>query len=333
MPSLDIFNDDAFSVQSLTKSINTNAEGQSVPSLLDPLFSEDGVTTTAVSIEKENDTLALVANQPRGSDGQVVSGNKRTLIPFNTLHLPTRATIRADEVQNVRAFGSETDVQTVQAIVNKRLAKMRTILDATLTYHKIGAVTGKIYDADGTSVLLDVYKAFGLTQQTQAMVLNTDGTNVLQKVRDAKRKSEDSIAGAAVITGWLGVVGRGFFDAFVTHPKVEEAFNRWNNGQFLRDDLRKGFNFGEVVWQEYYGRVGNIDFIGADDAYLIPMTSDNIFQTLFAPADHIDTVNTIGLPYYATQELLRHGKGVELEAQSNPLTICTRPRAVIKLSK
>src|SRR5690606_8379116 len=89
MPTLDIFNDDAFSVQSLTKSINEVQEGQAVPTLLDPLFDEESVTTTAVSIERENDTLALVPNQPRGARGQVIVGSKRNMIPFNTLHLPT----------------------------------------------------------------------------------------------------------------------------------------------------------------------------------------------------------------------------------------------------
>jgi hypothetical protein len=29
---------------------------------------------------------------------------------------------------------------------------------------------------------------------------------------------------------------------------------------------------------------------------------------------------------------MRFGKGVDLEAQSNPLNLCTRPRAVIKLT-
>ena len=47
----------------------------------------------------------------------------------------------------------------------------------------------------------------------------------------------------------------------------------------------------------------------------------------------METVNTIGLPLYAKQELMRMNKGVELEAQSNPLNLCTKPRAVIKLVK
>jgi hypothetical protein len=47
----------------------------------------------------------------------------------------------------------------------------------------------------------------------------------------------------------------------------------------------------------------------------------------------METVNTIGLPYYAKQERIPFDKGVQLELQSNPLHICTKPRAIIKLTK
>ncbi len=333
MPSLDIFNDDAFSVHSLTKAINTVTEGQAVPTMLDPLFTEEGVSTTTISIEMENGELSLVSDQPRGAPGQVVVGDKRTLIPFNALHLPVTGTIRADEVQNVRAFGTETEVQTVQALITKRLAKMRTKIDATIAYHRLGAVTGVIMDADGQKVLVNLFQKFNLQQQSQVMALGTGTTDVAQKIRDAMRKSEDNLAGTTMITGWLGICGRGFYDALVGHDKVKAAFDRWNDGQFLRDDMRKGFTFQEVVWKEYYGKVGNVQFIDTDEAYLIPITAEGIFSTTYSPADYMETVNTLGLPYYAAQERLDFNKGVKLEAQSNPLTICTRPRAVIKLKK
>lgn len=333
MLTLDIFNDDAFSVASLTTSINTTPEGQSVPSDLDALFNEEGVTTTVVSIERENDSFALVPAGERGAPADVTRGAQRDMIPFNTIHLPTRGAIKADEVQNVRAFGAETEMQTVESMVASRLQKMRRRLETTIRYHRVGAVTGKIYDANGTKVLLDLYQKFNITQQTVAFTLAADTTDVAQKVRDAMRKSEDVIGGAGIITGWLGICGRGWYDAFVGHEKVKTAFDRWNDGQFLRDDLRKGFSFGGVTWKEFYGKVGDTEFIGTDDAYLIPIGIDDLFITRFSPGDYMDTVNTIGLPFYASQELMKMRKGVDLEAQSNPLNLCTRPRAVIKLKK
>ena len=44
-----------------------------------------------------------------------------------------------------------------------------------------------------------------------------------------------------------------------------------------------------------------------------------------------ERVNTLGLPFYSSSKLLDHDKGVELEAQSNPAHLNTRPKASIKL--
>jgi hypothetical protein len=100
----------------------------------------------------------------------------------------------------------------------------------------------------------------------------------------------------------------------------------------LRNDPRSGFYFGGVYWEEYRGSVGGVDFIASGEAYLVPEGVPDMFVTHYAPADYMETVNTIGLPYYAKQEMMRLNKGVEIEAQSNPLCLNTRPRAVIKLT-
>lgn len=333
MPSLDIFNSDAFGVVSLTNAINITPAGQHVPTLLDSLFEVEGVSTTSISIEREHDGLALVPDAPRGAPGQVVNGSRRDLIPFNTFHLPTRATILADEVQNVRAFGSETELETVMGLVGKRLLKMRAKLEATIRFQRAGAVAGKIYDADGTSLRLDLFDRFDIAQQTHSMGLSSDATKLLTKIVEAKRKAEDAIADSGIISGYMAICGRGFYDALVGHKATVEAFDRFNDGQFQRIDTRAtGFQFGGVEWQEFYGKVGGVDFIGANEAYLIPRGVAGLFLTKFAPANYMETVNTLGQMFYASQEPLPHNKGIDLEAQSNPLSICTRPQAIIKLT-
>lgn len=332
MATLDIFNEDPFRVTGLTAAINQSPEGQQVPDLLDGLFEEEGVSTTTVFIERDHDGLALVPAGERGGPGEPVSGSQRDALPFRTLHLPTRATVYADEVQGIRAFGSESELETVEQLVARRLAKMRARLDATLRFHRIGAVTGKIYDADGSKVLLDAYNRFAITQQSLSFALATASTKIKGKITDAKRLAEDVIADSGVITGWLGVCGRNWMDAFSSHDNVEKAFDRWQDGSFLRTDNRNGFDFAGVSWREYYGKVGSISFIDPDTAYLIPLGVSGLFISRFAPADYMETVNTLGIPYYASMEMLPHNKGVELEAQSNPLNLCTRPRAIIKLT-
>jgi hypothetical protein len=330
MPTLDIFNDDAFSLSSLTKSIN---DAPHQPGRIGQLglFSEEGINTTSLMIEKQGTTLNLVSAGQRGAPAAPVQGDKRQMLSIMPVHLPQRATINADEVQNVRAFGAETEVETVQNIVNKRLNKLRRNLDATIEYQRMGAIKGQVLDADGSTVLLDLFNTFGVSQQTKSLVLGTPTTKVRTKVVEAKRLMEVEL-GNLMYSDIRVLCSAAFFDAFIDHAAVVAAYDRYQNGEFFRNDQRGGFYFGGVFWEEYRGKVGSIDFIADGDAYMIPSGVSDLFVTNYAPADYMETVNTNGLPYYAKQEVMRMDKGIEIESQSNPISICTRPRSVIKLT-
>lgn len=330
MASFDVFKGDGFSLSSLTAAINT---GPHVPTRIGDsgLFSEEGVTTTTVQIEKKGSKLVLVPSQERGGNGVVVNADKRELIPFNTIHLPQRATILADEIQGLRAFGSETEEETVENYVNTRFAKLRRNLEVTLEHHRVGAIKGQVMDADGSSVLVDLYTKFGISKETKSLVLGTAGTKVKTKLMEAVRKLEDNL-GASMYTGLICYCSATFFDALTGHATVKEAYERWQDGAALRDDMRNGFTYAGITFVEYRGKVNGVDFIEDGKAYLVPEGIPDMFMTNFAPADYMDTVNTIGLPFYANQEIKSMNKGVDLEAQSNPLCVNTRPDCVIELS-
>ncbi len=333
MAAIDIFENDAFGVMSITASINENPEGQKVPTVMNELFQEEGVISPIVSIEKDGDSLALVPAKERGDPGTAFEKASRDLIPFKTIHLPQAGGIDADEVMGVREFGTETEVQQMSRVVGRELMRMRRRLDATIAYQRICAVKGKIYDADGSTLLLDVFAHFGLVQQSLNMLLTTGSTKVKTKVLEAIHKSEDAMGDSEMVMGYRVLCGRNFFKSLVSHADVEKAFDRWQEGAFLRTNSRPGFDFAGAVWQEYYGKVGGIEFINTDEAYLMPIGVNDLFMTSFAPANYIETVGSVGVPYYAKQELRKFGKGIDIEAQSNPLNICTRPRTVIKLTR
>ena len=84
--------------------------------------------------------------------------------------------------------------------------------------------------------------------------------------------------------------------------------------------------------------MNGVRFVEANVAYAVPegvMTEKgSLFQTNFAPADFMETVNTLGLPIYAKQAPDPSGlnRFVNVHSQSNPLCLCLRPRAVIQLT-
>ena len=328
---LDIFNDDAFSLSQLTVAINDLPKTYNRIAEMG-LFRERGITTTTASIERKGHLLSLVEARPRGAPGKPHTPERGKLIALKAIHLPQRTAVLADEVQNLRAFGSETDVQTVMTLLREKMAGMRRDLDLTIEYQRMGALKGLVLDSDGTTEIYDMFEVFGLTKTTHAMTLGTAGTDVLAKAIGARRKLEAKLGGA-MFNGIRVLCSPGFFDALTGHAAVKDAFARWNSGEFLRTDYHNsGFPFAGMFFEEYSGNVAGVPFIPADKAYMVPLGVPDMFMTLYAPADYMDTVNTIGLPYYAKQERMGFDKGVEVESQSNPIHINTRPDAVIELS-
>lgn len=329
MAAIEIFEDNAFTVPALTAAIN---EQPFVPGRLAELglFEEEGVTTVTVQIEKDGETLALVAAGERGTSGQVVNGSKRILLPFNTVHLPERFAIKADEIQGIRAFGEQTELQAVQDVVTKRLAKARRQLDATHEFHRMGALNGYVLDADGSTVLLNIYDRFGLTPVVVQMELANPDTKVRVKCVDALDAQEEAL-GATSSIGARAFCGKNFWRSLIEHRSVVKTYEGSQYASALRADGREAFEFGGIIWERYRGKVGGISFVPDDEARLVPEGVPGLCITRFAPADYMDTVNTEGLPYYSQLEVMPFKKGVAGEAQSNPLHLVTRPRAIVHL--
>ena len=330
MATLDIFNGDAFTVSSLSQVIVDIPRVQTV--LGDSgLFTESGITTTSMMIERTGSEFKLVPAAPRGGVGAPVSLKGRSLVPVMAIHLPQTGAMLADEVQGIRAFGSETEVEAASSRVAAKLAVAKGNLDLTLEYHRIGAIKGQVLDADGATVLMDMYTTFGVAQTVQNFVLGTAGTKVKDKITAVTRAIRQKLGGRS-FTGAEVLCSAAFFDALTGHVTIEKAFELFNQNAYARADQRgAGFTFAGVTFREYLGGVGGQDFIAAGEAYAYPTGVSGLFQTAYAPADYMETVNTMGLPYYAKQKLMSFDKGVEFESQSNPINFCTLPEAVIKL--
>jgi hypothetical protein len=218
-------------------------------------------------------------------------------------------------------------------MVNERNGDMQDNILVTQEYHRMGALQGVILDADG-STIYNLFTEFGVTQQTLDIAFATSTTKVRSRIVAAKRLAEDELGGA-IITGWRAFCGKNWFDALIDHATVAEAY-KYQQGQQLQNDLREtGFTYGGVMFEEYRGSVtpqaggSAVSFVDDDQAWLVPVVA-GLFVTRFAPADYEETVNTIGLPFYAKQAPDPSGfnKYRALEVQSNPISLCLRPRAV-----
>ena len=199
----------------------------------------------------------------------------------------------------------------------------------------MGALKGNILDADG-STLYNLYNEFEITPKTVNFALGTAGTDVKKKCLEVVRHIEDNLKGE-VMREVHCLVSSEFFDALTSHSKVKEAYERWQDGAALRNDMRGGFPFGGIVFEEYRGQATDAEgttrrFIAAGEGHCFPVGTMNSFVTYFAPADFNETVNTLGLPLYAKQTARKFDRGIEIHTQSNPLPLCLRPAVLVKVT-
>lgn len=338
MPSiLDVFDGSGYTCAELTTGINKLPY---VPGRLGRggLFAHKGVSTTVVMVERHKGKIALIPTKTRGS-GQTTkrSAEKRDLRPFSIPHIPSSDTLLADSIQNVRAFGTSDRLEAINTKVQEVLVGLRRDQEITHEYHRIGAIQGVVLDADGTSEIFDFFSEFNITREQIDFALDDDLTKVKLKCDAVYRAIEGSL-GAVPFTGVTAQVGDGFWDSLISHPAVEKAFDKYQEGAHLRNLQRdqvngepvRAFEFCNIRFENYRGRIGDVPFIPHLEAAFYPTGVPELFTHYSAPADYMETVNTIGQPVYVKQERMKFDRGVEFEAQSNPAMICTRPETLIQ---
>ncbi|AXS39261.1 major capsid protein [Breoghania sp. L-A4] len=334
MPGNDIWDADGFTLESLTAAVNKQPYRPGQVSATG-IFDEDGVTTTVLSIEEREGRLALVEPSVRGGAGETTGDEKRNRIPFEVDHYERNDAVKADEVQNVRAFGTEDRLETLIERIERKAQRHAADLTMTLEHQRVGAIKGIVTSKSG-KVLHDLYARFGLAVPAPiSLELDVEASDVGGLWQDVIYAMEDELDepydGIHVFTG------RDFHKALWRHKSVRDTFLYNTGAAVLRQDVPDTFEYGGATWERYRtGAKATSDlgapYIAANEARVIPKGVSDLFITRFAPADYEETVNTQGLPFYAKQYAMRNGKGRELDVQMNAISLCTRPGSLRKLT-
>lgn len=337
---LDIFHDDAFGVVALTDAVN---KIPFVPGRLGQLglFTATAIASTTVVIDEKDGVLTLIAPSPRGGPGTTLDKAKGVVRTLSVPHFEVNDAVMAEEVQGVRAWGTENQLQMVMGKVAERLSEHGSSFAATEEYARIGAIKGIVTYADGTS--LNLFTEFGVAQETEVDFELDENTGsaasgeLRQKCAAVCRTIANNL-GATPYTGVMAEASDEFFDALLQHPEVVDSYKGTSMASVLREGyvLPNGnkifgaFEFGGIVWENYRGKVGDQRFIDADKAHIFPLGVPGLFRTVYSPADYVETVNTLGQRLYAKQYDMPNGKGIHLDTQMNALQYCVRPKTLIK---
>lgn len=338
---LDIFNQDAFSVVTMTDALQ---EVKYKPTYITSLglFSSESIDTLSIAIEKQDDeSLILVPASPRGSPGATSGSTRPNLRNLRVPHYQVDDAIMADRVQGARAFGEERAVMSLQNFIAGRARKARQSFELTAEYQKLALITqGKLLDADGSTL----YNYYTEMSESQASEIDLDLDNASPAkgvLRSACEDIQEAIAtelDGIPYDGILAICGKNAWKDLTKHKEVYDIYIGWSGATSLQKSTVGSNNVSavsgiwssmevfDIRWVRYRG--GQSVNVDDDKIYFVPFGVPDLFKSVYAPADYIETVNTNGQELYAKQWVMPNGKGVNLEFQTNVLHYCTRPRVL-----
>jgi hypothetical protein len=329
---LDVFAGSAFDMASLTTMANrTNYSPLRVGKR--GIFSTRGINTTKVALDRLDGRVTLIPNTQRGSVSNQFNASTRRSRDLVVPHLPTKRTISPSDVQNLRRMGEATpSMESLDSYLQGEQQKLRGSHDATLEYQRVGAIKGILLDSDGTTTVTNLFTDFGISQPTSVIALATSTTDVLGRIQVAVNLMLEGL-GDVPSQGAMAYCGVGFFNALRDHPKVRDTLLNAQDAETLRNGTQNGFWFGGVWWEPYYGGVNGVSYIPSAEAQLFPLGTSGVFETVFAPADKLEFVNTTGLPLYSWMVPGAEARSMDLIVESNPLSYCTVPECLVKLTQ
>lgn len=302
------------------------------------LFRFEGITQRTVVVEYAAGTISLLPVVPLGGPPTVAGRDGRKTTAFSVPWIPHDDVITPQDIQGIRAFGSAAAADPLSAVMLQKLNRMRLKHAQTVEYMEMNALRGILKSGSGATIK-NYVSEFELAQVAVDFKLGTATTDINAKCREVLRHIESNLKGETM-TKVLVFVEGGFFDRFTGHDKVAKAFENFNtaNGQNPnRDDMRGGFPFGGLLFQEYTATVTLSDgttsekLVPANEGIAFPLGTAETFVTYGAPANLMETVNTMGLQMYARQIMRTDGSAVDIKTEASPIPINRRPDLVVRV--
>ncbi|WP_299558711.1 major capsid protein [uncultured Sulfitobacter sp.] len=340
MAHIDIFRNDAFRAIELSEAV------RDVPNMWGEIgemgiFVPKPIRGVAFSIELQNGHLQLVQSSTRGTPVPGQQRGKRKLKKFETARFALKSKITADDIDGIRAFGSETELKQVATEVADRQEELRGSTDVTREYLRAGALQGMVLDADG-SELLDLHDEFGITRKSVDFVFGTATTDIGVKAKEVERHIKLNLRGD-VSSGIGCLMHPEYADKLESHPDFKERYKHYQNengGDPLRDPTSKGFLFKGIWWKEYLAEAGvpqedgtvvTRSFIPAAKAQFFPMGTRQTFRQFNGSPDYMGMTNMPGQEFYSKIHPDRQeDRFVDVEVMMQTMPICMRPAVLVE---
>lgn len=306
-------------------------------------FPDRPSSATVVEITISKFKINVLPVSERGAPARPNTPRRGDKIWMEIPHIKDMSVIKPSDIQDMLSLTNVPHApMTFEEAFAQRLEEDRLKHDLTLEFMRMGALRGQIYDGELTLVH-DLFEAFQVTKKEVDFELDDEETDVQAKCAEVISHVRANLKGE-IMTGVESFVDPAFFNALVSHPRVEKFWVNWQAAANMANPERRErggqygrvFEFGNILFQEYDAVTEDangdpLPMIAEGEGHAYPAGTRATQVTHLAPADDIRFVNQPGRRIYMSPEILKHGQGIELQTQSNPLPIWNRPATLVFL--
>ncbi len=338
MLTMDVFNNDAFKATTLSAAVD---KMDYVPNFLGSLgtrlFVPDPVRTEDVWIENRSTGAIILPFSTRGSAPAQEGGDQREARAYKTQRIADASRVTASELQGIRAFGSETELKSLQMEVARRQFKIKRSFDLTFEYHRFNCITAaKVINPKNNKVVYNWATEFGQAIPNAVnFALSTYDENggINKTCRTIRRSILKGLKGVGVPSLIMGLCGDTFFDNLTGNKETRETYLQWAAAEQLRNDSGEWstFKYGNILFVNYRGTDdGTTLGVDASTCHFFPLGA-GIFRWAQSPGERFEYVNTPGQSAYSSIVLDKDRNSfADVEVYSYPLPVCTMPGALAK---
>ena len=308
------------------------------------LFEERSTSQNAIVFDKNKNDITLLPQSSRTGHGTVYGkDNEVDTFSLAIPHFHVTDSITNEDIQGWRAPGQPDGTESLARAYQEKTSNLRLAVDQTKEYMKIQAVKGLTKSPDGKTVA-DMFSEFGVVQQSLDFVLGTSTTSISTKIQEMRRYIKKNFNRSGTIGNILVVCGNSWFDKFVTHIDVEDAYRSYQNDgvQRLRDDLfvREGmaeFTHRGITFVNYDATfnlpngAGTEDALGADEAFVILPGARDLYRGYNGPSRKLSGANQPGAPMFMYEYADPKDEALEIETEFSSLYFMTQPLMSFRL--
>lgn len=302
------------------------------------LFGEQTVTTDAVTFDERDNTLVLLSDHLRNTDGKNVMDDREFKQHVMTIpHYPVEGTITRNQLKGIRNFDSDIE-QAIESAVAEELLRHGSRHDNHLEYLQAAMLcAGQLATTNyGT---IDMFTEFDVTKKTDEIDFAT-AEHIEPQFRAITNEIKKDYTGGR-LRGYILLAGQDFFSEFTTHPDIADGYVVAGQNSPLRNELGEvangysTFQYGNIMVVQYddvfRDAAGNSMQPLADDAaVLLPRAA--LGSTFFGPVSKLSGIGASGARRFASSYRDPKDRYVEVESEQNSLVVLQEISAVHYLS-